>query len=117
MKIFGAILIVAALFALTTSTTLAASAPPKRVLIIHSFPPGYEGGFGEKLRDELDTQLSGQLDVREDWLGSASLTSGGEDPAFVDYLNSLFAGRSIDLVIAVGSPAANFLQRYRQQLF
>lgn len=117
MKSFGAILIVAGLLVLITSTTLAASTAPKRVLIIHSYPPGYEGGFGEKLRNELDTQLSGQLDVREDWLGSARLASGGEDPAFVDYLNSLFAGRSIDLVIAIGSPAANFLQRYRQQLF
>lgn len=117
MKTLGAILIVAGLLALTASTTLAASASPKRVLIIHSYPPGFEGGFGDRLRDELDTQLTGQLDLHESWLSSARLASSGEDPAFVDYLKSLFGNRAIDLVIAIGSPAANFLQRYRQQLF
>lgn len=117
MKTLGAILIVAGLLGLTASTTLAASASPKRVLIIHSYPPGFEGGFGDRLRDELDTQLTGQLDLHESWLSSARLASSGEDPAFVDYLKSLFGNRAIDLVIAIGSPAANFLQRYRQQLF
>ena len=109
--------IVAGLLALIAATAVA-STPTKRVLIIHSYPPDFEGEFGDKLRDQLDTQLSGQqLDLHESWLGSAPRATSGEDPAFVDYLNSLFGGRSIDLIIGIGSPAANFLHRYRQQLF
>jgi signal transduction histidine kinase len=121
MKGLGARLIVAGLLALIASTSTAAPTPPtptKRVLVIHSYPPDFEGEFGDKLRAEVDTQLSGQqLDLHESWLSSARLTGSGEDPAFADYLNSLFGDRAIDLVIAIGSPAANFLQRYRQQLF
>src|SRR5262249_27354579 len=56
-------------------------------------------------------------DVHESWLGAARLTSRGDDPAFVDYLISLFADRTPNLVIAVGSPAATFLETYRQGLF
>ena len=121
MKGLGAKVIAAGLLALIASTTTAAptlSPPTKRVLIIHSYPPDFEGEFGDKLRGELDIQLSGQqLDLHESWLDSTRLAGSGEDPAFVEYLNSLFGDRPIDLVIAIGSPAANFLQRYRQQLF
>jgi hypothetical protein len=35
----------------------------------------------------------------------------------VEYLRSLFAGRKLDLVVAMGAPAARFVQRYRSQLF
>jgi signal transduction histidine kinase len=117
MSTFGSKLIALVLLGIFTPAIAATSVQPKRVLIIHSYPPGFDGGFGEKLRSELDTQLSGQLDVHESWLGSARLPSGGDDPAFADYLNSLFFDRSFDLVIAIGSPAARFLQRYRQELF
>src|SRR5207244_13232515 len=36
---------------------------------------------------------------------------------FVYYLHALFAKLQLDLVIAIGDPAANFLQRQRQKLF
>jgi signal transduction histidine kinase len=118
MTALAARIVVAGLLALIVSTITDASTPTKRVLIIHSYPPDFEGEFGAKLRDQLDTQLTGhQLDLHESWLGSAPLATAGEDPAFVDYLNSLFGGRPIDLIVGIGSPAANFLQRYRQQLF
>lgn len=117
MSAFRITLVIVALLGLTLLTTAATAAEPKRALIIHSYPPGFEGGFAEQLRAQLDKQLPGKLEVQESWLGAARLTSRGDDPAFVDYLNSLFIDRPIDLVIAIGSPAAKFLQRYRQELF
>ena len=39
-----------------------------------------------------------------------------EDP-FVEYLRALFAKRPLDLIVSIGAPAADFVQRHRQQLF
>jgi len=50
-----------------------------------------------------------------------SLVNAGDgenpEPAFVDYLRALYARRPIDLIVAMGAPAADFIQRHRQQLF
>ena len=39
------------------------------------------------------------------------------EAAFVEYLRALYASRPIDLIVAIGAPAANFVQRHRQRLF
>ena len=36
---------------------------------------------------------------------------------FVDYLDALYAKDPLDLIVAIGAPAANFVQRHRQRLF
>ena len=36
---------------------------------------------------------------------------------YVEYLRALFAKRPLDLLVTIGAPAANFVQRHRQQLF
>ena len=36
---------------------------------------------------------------------------------FVEYLGALYAEHSPDLIIAIGAPAANFVQQHRQRLF
>ena len=36
---------------------------------------------------------------------------------FVEYLRALYARRPVDLIVAIGAPAANFVQRHRQRLF
>src|SRR5262249_15143177 len=41
----------------------------------------------------------------------------GEEGAFVQYLHALFDGRSLDLVVSIGGPAARFVQQHRPQLF
>ena len=45
--------------------------------------------------------------------------SGDENPEapFVEYLRALFAKRPLDLIVSIGAPAADFVQRRRQQLF
>jgi ABC-type uncharacterized transport system substrate-binding protein len=117
MTTFRTALIAAALLTITAASAATAPHQPKRVLIIHSYLPEFEGGFGDKLRDELDRQLAGQLDLYENWLVSARFATEGEDAGFANYLTTAFADRPIDLIIAIGTPAANFFQRYAKTLF
>jgi signal transduction histidine kinase len=102
---------------LTVAVGVAAAAPSKRVLILHSFGPDFGDLYAEERRAELDRQLPGQLELYESWLVSARFTSSEEDAAFLNYLRAEFADHPLDLVIAVGAPAANFLQKYRERLF
>ena len=97
--------------------TVAAAQPPKRILILHSFGPQFGDYWAKPVREELDRQMPGGLDVYESWLVSARFATTDEDPAFANYLRSLFADRPLDLIITFGAPAANFVQRYRQSLF
>ena len=36
---------------------------------------------------------------------------------FAEYLRALYTSRPVDLIVAIGAPAANFVQRHRQRLF
>jgi signal transduction histidine kinase len=91
----------------------------KRVLIIHSlgreFRPWNE--YAKQIRAELDRQSPWPLDVQEHSLKSARSNDINPEPAFVAYLQTLHAGHVPDLIVAIGAPAANFIQRHRQQLF
>jgi signal transduction histidine kinase len=91
----------------------------KQVLIIHSvgreFRPWNE--YAKHVRAELDRQSLWPLDVREHSLESARSSDINPEPAFVAYLQNLHAGHAPDLIVAIGAPAANFIQRHRQQLF
>src|SRR6185436_3996049 len=40
-----------------------------------------------------------------------------DEGPLVDYLRALFADRRLDLVVAMGAPAARFFQKYRPQFF
>jgi len=97
--------------------TVATAQPPKRILILHSFGPQFGDYWAKAVREELDRQLPGRLDVYESWLVSARFATTDEDPAYANYLRSLFADHPLDLVITFGAPAANFLQKHRQSLF
>jgi signal transduction histidine kinase len=87
------------------------------VLLLHSFGPEFGDASAKPLRDELDRQLPGRVDLYEIWLVSARFTNAEEIPAYSGYLKALFAQRPIDLVITFGGPAANFVQKHRQSLF
>ena len=102
---------------LCVAMTVAAAQPPKRVLVLHSFGPEFGDAIARPLRDELDRQLPGGVDLYENWLASARFATTDEDPAFANYLRALFADRPLDLIVTFGAPAANFVQRYRRSLF
>jgi signal transduction histidine kinase len=91
----------------------------KDVLILHSvgreFRPWNE--YAEQIRAELDKQSPWPLDVREHALELAHSGNLNPEQAFVEYLEVLYADHLPDLIVAIGAPAAAFVQRHRDQLF
>jgi signal transduction histidine kinase len=103
---------------LTLATSIVAHAePPKRVLMLHSWGPEFGDLYANDMRVQLSKQLPGRFELYEEWLVSARFSDLQEDAEFARYLNKLFADHPIDLVITLGAPAANFVQRYQQSLF
>src|SRR5262245_4058376 len=97
----------------------ATAAEPKRVLLLHSFgrdfPPFSD--FAARFREELFKQSPDPIDLYESSLMSARFREPIEEGPFVEYLRTLFAERKVDLIVAFAAPAAQFIQRYRPQLF
>jgi hypothetical protein len=91
----------------------------KTVLILHSvgrdFRPWNE--YAKQIRAELDRQSSWPLDVREHSLETARFGDLDPELPFVEYLEALYAHHAPDLIVAIGAPAAAFIQRQRDQLF
>jgi signal transduction histidine kinase len=96
-----------------------AAAEPRRVLLLHSFGPHFApwNAVSGRLREELIRQLPNTIDLYEASLETARFADAHHEEALVDYLRALFAGRNLDLVVAMGAPAARFIQRYRTGLF
>jgi signal transduction histidine kinase len=96
-----------------------AAAEPRRVLLLHSFGPQFApwNVVTGRFREELFRQSPDPIDLYESSLASARLVAPQDDEPLVDYLRALFAGRNLELVVAMGAPAARFFQRYRPQLF
>ena len=105
---------VAALFSVTLS---AATAEPKRVLLINShgreFVPWNE--YAKEIRSQLQDEWKGPLDIYELSLTTALLGQGERD--FANYLHTLFSDREPDVILTIGAPAASFALRFRQSLF
>jgi signal transduction histidine kinase len=97
----------------------AAAAEHRRVLILHSV--GREvrpwNEYAKHMRAELDRQSPWPLDVQEHSLVAARSADPNPEPPFVDYLRALYGEQQPDLIIVVGAPAANFIQRHRRDLF
>jgi signal transduction histidine kinase len=91
----------------------------KQIMILHSvgreFRPWNE--YARAMRAELARQSSWQLDIQEHSLVAARWSDTHPESHFIEYLRALYSGQAPDLIIAVGAPAANFIQRYRQQMF
>ncbi|WP_028347543.1 sensor histidine kinase [Bradyrhizobium murdochi] len=97
----------------------AATPEPKRVMILHSFGQDFRpwAEYARTIRAELIRQSPWPLDIHDHSLVTAR--SSDEDPEvpFVNYLMALGAKRPPDLIVCVGAPAANFVQRQRDRLF
>ena len=71
----------------------------------------------QEIRNELNRQSPWPLDIQEHSLVTAR---GGDDAAeakFVEYLGALYAQRPPDLIVAIGAPAARFVQQHRADLY
>ena len=104
---------------LGTSTTAQADVEPKRVMMLHSFGLRFKpwDDYAQILRSEINRQSKRTVRFDDHSLLDVRLGQDKSDAPFVDYLQALYAERPPDLIIAIGAPAANFVQRYRPQLF
>ena len=104
-------------FILAGSPVIAAE--PKRVMLLHSFGPDFMpwSDYARAIRAELHRQTSWPLDVTEHALIAARFSGDDPDAPFVEYLGALYTKQRLDLIISIGAPAANFVQRHRQKFF
>ena len=115
-RTFTAALAIAFLLA-TLGQSQAADPEPKRVLMLHSFGLRFKPWnlYAEAIRAEISRR--GNVDFQDHSLLTARLNSDKSDGPFVDYLHALNADQPPDLIVAIGAPAANFVQRHRKDLF
>jgi signal transduction histidine kinase len=92
---------------------------PKRVMMLHSFGLRFKPwvDYSQTLRSEINRQSKRAVRFDDHSLLNARLGQDKSDAPFVDYLHTIYAEKPPDLIIALGAPAANFVQRYRPQLF
>jgi signal transduction histidine kinase len=95
------------------------AAEAKRVLILHSFGRDFRpwGQYAKTIRAELDQLAPWPLDIQEHSLVAARSSEENTEAPFVEYLNALNSRYPPDLIISIGAPAANFVQRNRARLF
>ena len=89
------------------------------MLLLHSFGPHFApwSAVSGRFREELIKQSPNAIDLYEASLETARLAQAPDEIPFVEYLRSLFTGRDLNLVVAMGAPAARFVQRYRTHVF
>ena len=97
----------------------AADPAPKRVLMLQSFGLHFKPwtDYAETLRSEMSKQSKAPIEFLDHTLLTARLDDDKALAPFVDYLQALYAERPPDLIVALGAPAAAFVQRFRQRLF
>ena len=95
------------------------AAEPKRVMLLHSFGRDFKpwSEYAKAIRAELDRQSQWPLDIIEHSLVTARFSDENPEAPFVEYLRAQYTKHPLDLIVSVGGPAANFVQRNRQQLF
>ena len=92
---------------------------PKRVLMLHSFGLRFKPwtDYAQFIRSGITRGSQTPVDFHDHSLLNARLADDKADTPFVDYLYALYADKPPDLILAIGAPAANFVQRYRERIF
>jgi len=101
-------------------TIQAHAAEPARVLLLHAFGHPYSpwSDIAGAFRAELLRRAATPIDLYEVSLDTERVQQDRQDEGpFVDYIRALLSRRGPDLIVPVGTPAANFMQRHRPQLF
>jgi signal transduction histidine kinase len=111
----GIIFFLMALFA----CQVALAAEHKRVMLLHSFGQDFKpwSEYAKDIRAELKRQSPWPLDIIENSLVTARFSDENPEAPFVEYLSAVFAKRPLDVIVSIGAPAADFVQRHRPRLF
>ena len=114
----AAVLLAAAIL-LGMQTSGLADIEPKRIMMLHSFGLRFKPwvDYSQTLRSEITRQSKVPVRFDDHSLLNARLVDDKLDGPFVDYLQAIYREKPPDLIIALGAPAANFVQRYRPRLF
>ena len=88
-------------------------------MMLHSFGPRFKpwSDYAQTIRSEINQQRQKAVAFLDHSLMNAPEDDESSEAAFVDYLRTLYANRPVDLIVAIGAPAASFVQRQRQRLF
>ena len=94
-------------------------AQPKKVLFLHTFGPNFEQGaaWSREIQKELNRQSPWPLNIQEQSLVTALDGDDAAEAKFVEYLGTLYAQRAPDLIVALGAPAARFVQQHKPDMF
>jgi signal transduction histidine kinase len=97
----------------------AAAAEPRRVVVLHSYGQNFRpwSEYAKALRQELDRQSPWPLDIQDFSLITARTQDENAEVQFAAYLGALFSRQGPDVLVALGAPAAAFVQRHRSELF
>lgn len=114
-----AIVVLAGWFCISATPLVRADPTPKRVLIIHSFGRDIApfDAVAAAFRRELATQADRPIVFLESALDAGRPISTDEEDAFAAYLKTRFSGPAPDLIATLGGPAAQLVQRRRDDLF
>jgi len=95
------------------------AAQTKKIVVLHSYDRNFEPGatWSREIRDQLSRQSPWPLEIQEQSLATAQDRNDAADAEFVEYLAALYARRPPDLIVAIGAPAARFVQQRRTNLF
>ena len=95
------------------------AAQPKKIVVLHSYGQNFEpwATWSREIRNQLNRQSPWPLDIQEYSLVTARNGDAAAEAKFVEYLKALYAQRPPDLIVALGAPAARFVQQHRADLF
>ena len=95
------------------------SVQPKKVLLLHTFGPTFEQGaaWNREIQKELNRQSPWPLNIQEQSLVTALDGDNAAEAKFVEYLGTLYAQQAPDLIVALGAPAARFVQQHKTDMF
>ena len=112
-------MICGALIILCGVVNCAMAADAKRVMFLHSFGPQFKpwSDYARTIRAETNRQAKWSIDFSDFSLASARSDDAESEAPLVQYLRALYLKEPLDLIIAVGAPAASFVQRHRSELF
>ena len=95
------------------------AALPKEILVLHPYGPNFEpwSVWSGEIRKELNRQSPWPLNIQEYSIVTVRDGNDAAEPKLVEYLAALYAQRRPDLIVALGAPAARFVQQHRPNLF
>ena len=87
--------------------------------MLHSFGLRFKpwSDSAEAIRLSLSQQWHKPVDIIDHSLLNARQDDEPSEAAFVEYLRTLYVNQPVNLIIAIGAPAASFIQRNRERLF